>query len=300
MSCSFCNSESHNIRCCQDPMIGLLYERMKVIYIDMMNKYHHDIQFHFKSVLTRRFNLRELRAVCATHTHFPSSRPKQQIIYSLYQYFSTRIYNVPREEEEQPWLEARRLPTQPDPVPEFARDLEQPQEDEDDISWYIDTTPSPVSLLSFGLIQDRLTSPRDITYNHEIRQITTSGTEGNDEVWLRGQQYQDIIVSRSLNAEFDAVASVPQIKKYNINPKLDLDEIVEGDEDCAICYETIKCVDLVKLNCDHKFCGICIKETLKSHSKLCGPSCALCRKQMVSFSVKNPEIYNLVAEHCNL
>lgn len=296
MSCSFCNSYSHNIRGCLDPMIGILFERMKVIYVDMMNQYPNDTENRFKSVLNRRFNLRELRAVCATYTNFPSSRPKQQIINVLYHYYSSRIYNLPRQDEGQPWLDVRRLPTQPDPVPDFARDLEQPPEEEDhDITWYIDTTPSPVSVLTFGsaLIQDRLTSPRHITYNH-------------DDVWLRlgrlglrGQQYQDIMVARSLNAEFDAVASLPQIKKYNIRPVLVLGE-EEGEEDCAICYESIKCVDLVKLNCEHKFCGVCIKETLKSHSKLCGPSCALCRKQMESFTVKNQEIYNLVSEHCNL
>ena len=296
-------------------MIGLLYERIKVIYIDMTNQYSHDIEARFKSLLNRRFNLRELQAVCATHTYFPSSRPKQQIIYSLYQYFSSQ-------EDEQHWLEVRRLPTHPDPIPEFARDLDQPQEEEqeeeDDITWYIDRTPSPVSVLEFELIHDRISTPRRLTYNDEIRQITTSESEGNNEFWISSTQSRtrdyinndydnndddDIIVSRSLNSAFDAVATAPQIKKYVIYLVLVPDEVEEGEEgeeDCAICYESIKCMDLVKLNCKHKFCGICIKETLKSHSKLSEPSCALCRKQMISFSVKNPEIYNLVSEHCNL
>jgi len=295
MSCSFCNSYSHNIRGCQDPMIGLLYERMKVIYIDMMNQYPHDTESRFNSVLNRRFNLREIRAVCATYTLCPVSRPKLQMISVLYRYFSSRIYSLPHQEEEQPWLEARRLPTQPDPVPEFARDLDQPPEEEHDITWYIDTTPSPVSVLTFGsaLIQDRLTSPRHITYNH-------------DDVWLRlgrlglrGQGYQEIMVARSLNAEFDAVATVPQIKKYNIQPLLEAD-FKEGVEECAICYESVNYMDFVELNCAHKFCCTCITSTLKAHNKLCGPSCALCRKEMESFTVKNPEIYHLVSEYCSL
>lgn len=197
MSCSFCNSESHNIRCCQDPMISLLYERIKVIYIDIMNQYPRDIEYHFKSILNRRFNLRELRGVCATHTNFPSSRPKQQILYALYHYFSTRIYSLPRQEEEQPWLEVRRLPTQADPIPDFARDLEQPQEDEDednDITWYIDTTPSPVSVLTLSLIQSRLTSPQRLNYTpiHDL----TGG------VWRRPSD----LVGLNLLPHFDAMA----------------------------------------------------------------------------------------------
>jgi len=279
MSCSFCNSNSHNIRECQDPMIGFLYERIKVIYMNMMNQYPHDIEFRFKSVLNIRFNLRELRAVCATHTNFASSQPKHAIIHVLYRYYSSRIYSLPRQEGEQDWLEVSRLPTQP------------PEEEVYDITWYIDTTPShsPVSLLS---------------------EIISSGSQ--DEVWfrlgslgLRGPRNQDIIVARSLNADFDAVSGnipfAPQVKKYNIHPVLVSEESEEGEEECAICYESINLMDLVKLNCEHKFCGSCIAGSLNAHNNMyCGPSCALCRKQMVSFSVKNPEIYNMVSEHCNL
>lgn len=292
MSCSFCNSYSHNIRGCQDPMICLIYERMKVIYIDMMNQYPHDTEIRFNSVLNRRFNLRELRAICATHTNFPSSRPKQQIIYALYQYFSSRIYSLPRQEEEQPWLENRRLPTQPDPVPEFARDLEQPLEEDHDITWYIDTTPSTVSVLTFALIHDRLTSPRRLSYG-QMRELT-----GGDQIRARD------FVGTNLMSQFDAdsgnIPFAPQLKKYNIQPLLERD-FKEGVEECAICYESVNYMDFVELNCDHKFCCTCITSTLNAHNKLYGsPSCALCRKKMESFTVKHQEIYHLVSKYCSL
>ena len=290
MSCSFCGSRLHNIRACRDPNIDLLYERIKVIYIDMMNNYPDTIETQFKTVLNGRFNLRELRAVCATHTNFMSSRTKPQIINTLYQYYSSRIYPM-QQQEEQPWLEVRRLPTQPDPIPDFASDLEQPLEEqplsqEHNLTWYIDTTPSPiysVLSLSFAMLQERR-SRQALDYIY------------NSHIW-RARNNTDI----NLNPYFNNVASTPQIKKYNIYPVLVSDEVERGEEECAICYESINCMDLVKLNCNHKFCGDCIKGTLKAHNNIyCGPSCALCRTQMVSFSVKNPEIYNMVAEHCNL
>ena len=294
MPCSFCSSRYHDVRGCQDPTIGLLYERMKVIYVDMMNQYPHDTETRFKSVLNRTFHLRELRAVCASQTNFPSSRAKAEIIHSIYIYYSSRIRSIPRQEEVQP---STRLPTQADPIPDFARDLEQPPEEEHDIIGYIDTTPTPVSILRLVMIQE----PPATQEHFNISELT-----GGVQIIIR-----DFVGINGINlmSLFDAVSGnipfTPQVKKYNITPVLEVEEKseeekkVEVEEDCAICYESINYVDLVKLNCDHKFCVSCINCSLKAHNNMsCGPSCALCRKQMVTFSVKNPEIYNLVSEHC--
>lgn len=277
-------------------MIAVLYERIKVIYIEMMTQYPGDVESRFKSVLTRRFNLLELRAVCAKYTHYSSTRSKIQIIHSLYLYFISRIH-LPSQQQQPPgseWLEVRRLPTVPDQIPDFARDLEeQPaSQEEHDITWYIDTTPSPVTISSRMLVIPD-TPPRLTRY------LSTSAlaNEGNRiDYW---NQFGSVI--RYLYPEFRAETRISQIKKYNIVSNLINEEIEEGSEECAICYESINCVDLVKLNCAHKFCGSCIKQTLCTHNNIyCSPSCALCRKTMTSLSVKNPEIYNLVSEHCNL
>lgn len=268
MSCSFCYSRFHNITHCGHSMIDILFERIKVIYVDMMTHYPDDKEVRFKSVLSRRFNARELRGVGVKYFGTPARTTKVILIDRMWRYFSSRIH-LPEPQENDGWIEARRLPVAPDPVPDFARDLEDtPPEDEHDIMWYIDTTPSPVSLLSFGMqIFPRNSSP--------------------------------VTVARNLLLEFEAVAHAPQVKKYNISPLLVQQQEKEGVEECAICYENISSIDLVKLNCSHIFCGSCIKGTLKAHNNIyCGPACALCRAPMTSFSVKNPEIYNLVSEHC--
>lgn len=283
MSCSFCRSRDHNIRGCNSPMIGILYERIKAIYLDIMTYYPVNIGPRFNSALISRFTLRELRAVCATMGYLrASSHSKLEIIRVLYIYLS----NEQRPHNEEPeWLEVRRLPTEPDPIPEYARDLEEAGspvtviQGEPDITWYIDRTPTPVSLLRFATFQEP--SPQRLNI----------GIMRN-------------FVGVNLMSHFDAVSGnipfAPQIKKYGLHIDVDV-KIEEGVEECAICYESIECMDLVKLNCNHKFCGSCIKQSLKAHNNMYrGPSCALCRKEMDSFTVKNPEIYNLMSEHCQV
>jgi hypothetical protein len=102
---------------------------------------------------------------------------------------------------------------------------------------------------------------------------------------------------------FDAVSGnipfTPQVNKYNISPLLVSDEVeVEGVEDCAICYESIKGVDLITLNCSHKFCGSCITHILENHNINSKPTCALCRTYMCKFDIQNPDVYHLVAKYC--
>ena len=299
MPCSFCNSPIHDIRFCNSQMIDILYERIKVIYVDILNENQNtgNIEIRFKGVLNRRFNLKQLRAVGVKFLHTTARLNKTQYMEIMYQHYSSRIYTIP---EEQPWLETQRLPTQPDPIPDFARDIEEPASPDDyDITWYIDTTPTPVSVLSFPILTQLAQQRPNYTQMRHVQ----SATGRENSIY-----YREPMRGLNLMAHFNAVSGnipfTPQIKKYDIKPKLIIEEEQEKEEeeeDCAICFESIKCMDLVKLNCSHKFCGNCINGSLKSHNNIyCGPSCALCRTQMVSFSVKNPEIYNLVSEYCNL
>jgi hypothetical protein len=104
---------------------------------------------------------------------------------------------------------------------------------------------------------------------------------------------------RNLESEFERI-NIP--KKYNISTCISVTETaeeLEKCEDCSICFEETKLLDTVTINCGHKFCGTCITNTLKMYNTMAaGPACAFCRSQMTSFTVKNPEIYSLVSEHC--
>lgn len=92
-----------------------------------------------------------------------------------------------------------------------------------------------------------------------------------------------------------------QHKKYNIIPTFivkDENKEVEENAECPICYEGIKCVDLITLNCSHKFCGSCITYILENHNINSNPTCALCRTYMYKFDIQNPDVYHLVAKYC--
>jgi hypothetical protein len=118
---------------------------------------------------------------------------------------------------------------------------------------------------------------------------------------------QNVLQPRVLDNEYDFIGfsaeTTTYIKKYNIVPSLFCEvaeaEELEEVEECSICYEQMKRINAVTLNCNHRFCGGCIKQTLECHNDLINnPSCALCRTIMTSFSVKNPDTYNEISLYC--
>lgn len=349
MSCSFCASNLHNINRCNDPMIDTLYERIKVIYVDLMTQFPQETEVRFKSVLNRRFNLRELRGVGVKYIHAVARTTKQILINMLWQYFSTRIH-LP---ENDGWLEARRLPVEPDPIPEFARDLEQQQDDEEDITWYIDRTPSRVNIpqddgyrtppsvtaiptspqaprrrIDFGNYLRLLSNQQDPVSLHELRDILIADYELSNTHGDPSNTYVDrynIFITRRLIAIVNeslatgrqiVVPHIPYdsmplnldeefsrtVRKFNIIPTLLVQESenLEVVEDCPICYESVKLLDIAEIGCGHKFCGECVTKTLQKHNKRDDPCCALCRGKIETCIVKKQEVYDQIVEYCNL
>ena len=108
-------------------------------------------------------------------------------------------------------------------------------------------------------------------------------------------------IQAQLAQQMEAQQMEAQHKKYNIIPTFivkDENKEVEENAECPICYEGIKCVDLITLNCSHKFCGSCITYILENHNINSNPTCALCRTYMYKFDIQNPDVYHLVAKYC--
>ena len=108
----------------------------------------------------------------------------------------------------------------------------------------------------------------------------------------------DDFIPINLNPAFDAAAT--PVKKYHINPILfcsETDEELEEVSECAVCYDSVKLLDSVTLNCDHQFCGGCIKNLCQIVQKR-HLNCPLCREQICSFIVKSDELLDSVAENC--
>jgi hypothetical protein len=300
-----------------DPMIDLLYERIKVIYVDILTQHQHDAEVRFKSILNRRFNMRELRGVGVKFMSAVTRLNKGELIQNIWGYFSTHIHL--------PENEPRRLPVQPDPIPEFAQDLEQQQDDEEeDITWYIDRTPTRVTA-----IPTTPQSPRRFIVRQFLEELSRQGQpvrlhefrnrlmvnlafsiyDGREEEMFEirellriTQRYLDnntdsLLQPRNLYEAFSAT-----VRKFNIVPELLVqeDENLEECDDCPICYESVKILDSVEIGCGHKFCGECVTQTLKKHNKREDPCCALCRGKIERCVVKKQEVYDNIVEYCNL
>ena len=84
-------------------------------------------------------------------------------------------------------------------------------------------------------------------------------------------------------------------QKFDINIIMALDDDITEEEDCPICLISINPDEIIKLNCNHKFCGCCVKQSMIKYQN---QKCALCRAPTTSVSVKTEQMYNLLAEYC--
>ena len=90
-------------------------------------------------------------------------------------------------------------------------------------------------------------------------------------------------------------------QSFNIAGKVVLLDENKTEEicDCAICYEEeLQMKNFVTLNCQHKFCKDCLKNSFKSVQRV--PTCALCRAEITNIIVHNDNIKDEFKELMNL
>jgi hypothetical protein len=225
----------------------------------------------FKMTLNTRFYVKDLRAVGVKYLRVYASTSKSSLISILWDYFNSR--NWQQEQQIQENIEE-----------------ETEEDEEDDVE---EDEPEDVSILSY--IGNTYFSYMATMFPNPNPPVQPSVNVGYGFPHDLNFDFASETVHNQIN---------PQIKKFRIHLHLveDFGEDLVEDlvEDCSICYDNTNYTNLVKLNCNHEFCGCCIKNTLNHHDKLCSPSCALCRQPISRFTVKNVETYNLIAEHCIL
>ena len=62
---------------------------------------------------------------------------------------------------------------------------------------------------------------------------------------------------------------------------------------CNICFDDVKCIDTVELNCKHTLCQICFTNILNMKTET-NNLCAFCRAPIETLCVFNTNTYNLV------
>ena len=67
---------------------------------------------------------------------------------------------------------------------------------------------------------------------------------------------------------------------------------------CPLCFDDVTAIDVVITNCNHSYCGTCIKEfATVDKDKTKKPNCPMCRTDLTSFKIGNQNVYNEVREH---
>lgn len=67
-------------------------------------------------------------------------------------------------------------------------------------------------------------------------------------------------------------------------------EISNEEQNCCICMETREKLDICSLNCNHKFCSICIKKCIKTQITY---KCSLCVQPVQTIKVQKFELINI-------
>jgi len=73
----------------------------------------------------------------------------------------------------------------------------------------------------------------------------------------------------------------------------DLEENLDENCQCSICWDDKERRQFVKLDCSHEFCKDCMKKTIETRTNLC---CALCRSELRTIRLRSPEVHAELSE----
>lgn len=281
INCSYCGVANHTIRTCNSSIIPIYYQRLQIMYTEYVLRHidENTAKRHFINNIDRRFNAKDLRVIAVKYTNALASCTKETACKLLWLHFKDNILIHNIEEPNNPM----NTNTQ-----------------ESEIYWFIDRSPQPPNSSPTTINTNVLSNLINQQIHHYVPQ--------SDEYIPFHNNYYNFYTNQpfsNMHLPMDTLSmnSNPPIKKYPIHLLYlcsESDNQLAENNDCAICYETTTLLNSCTFNCNHKFCGTCIKNILTLHnckqSNL--PTCALCREPITSIIIKNPDIYNNITPHC--
>ena len=113
------------------------------------------------------------------------------------------------------------------------------------------------------------------------------------EIFIRSGSLISMHLIPVLNV-FQGYKNIKMNKKEKINFILSSDDDNNiykknniTEEECVICYDTKQKCEFVKMNCNHEFCGTCIKNVLKKETFKEESNCALCREKITTITCRS-------------
>jgi len=293
MPCSYCRNSTHNISQCDSPSIRGHYERLKT-------EYEHAMRFSLNEEQTKRrfinYHLRSgrnyLKAVAIRYAGALASWNNADLLEAIWNHF--------RETGSVPNPSSQNINHMNDYIQLMNNRIQDLTTDDRPLSpiivdnftvldWFVDRTTSPDSHINV----DSPIHYNLINYNRHVSEIT----HRNPLVTVVRNlmvDYQDSDFTNNI------ITKERRLQMFNIIPMLDITNKGTIDcslEDCAICFEEKQNVDKVTLNCGHQFCGECIDKTINTYTSYGKPNCALCRTEIKTLNIKNPEIYKTLVDN---
>ncbi len=87
------------------------------------------------------------------------------------------------------------------------------------------------------------------------------------------------------------------LKEMSFVQDLTIEENAPGC-DCPLCFDEVSAVNVVVTNCNHSFCGTCIKGYANANKdKTKKPNCPMCRTDLTELKIGNQQMYNDINQH---
>lgn len=255
--CGFCGAHGHNINSCDDPNIIELMQMLDTfVNTTIPGGDASPVHLFLKSL-----PLFKLKMVALKHS-IVTSASRAVLISKIMDYY----------------FYAHHTPVWRDALPSVEVRLQRFQ--------------AKTMRVRIMILQDRLNLNDPIP----MRQLARMGLHQLNELYEIFEQ--EVALLPSDNHAYN-YANNPGLvdRKFRIATKL---TVVPENADqyatveCAICLENVTTQHVVKLNCNHEFCGECITETLKSVQSNKAPACALCRGAMKTFEIHAHHTFQLL------
>lgn len=287
-SCSFCGNNEHDIRVCNSPLIPDIDRRLSEGYYaviqqgELLRTREEDIKERFIIWAMDLFHLKDLRVFVVTTCGAPPSgtnkRQYAEEVWNIYKAITTSAINA-------------------------NANTNLLEDNIEEITWSIDRTPRRHSDVEMAPLPSIRMSRNERIRERRARDVMNYIPSPEFVTLARNLMY-----AMDMEADFIPFTNTNDNelnKKYNIaitKKVLKADTNTDAElYECCICMNNeINEDDIIKLNCQHQFCGDCIVSTLKKHNKSSElkPGCALCRATMTNIEVANDATLEKIQEFC--
>jgi hypothetical protein len=94
----------------------------------------------------------------------------------------------------------------------------------------------------------------------------------------------------------DVAPTIPFIHEQLIIISCEQVEISDEEQNCCICMEAREKNDICSLNCQHKFCWVCVEKCVKRPDPY---NCSLCRETVTKITVQTLQIKENLDNYCS-